>query len=495
MNDAIDTVTGKRILAQGAQRANFTNQYLCPVCEKSVILAAPDSEWITTHFKHHVGEDHTACERYKLSCGGGQNPFAEKDNLSRAPRLVCGSGSQGRVYFGIRYLLKASALELTIEPGGKTARQPINNNAPVAWIKEPAVSYKLCIHYSDSTSRTFLVDGFQGRLRIFNASSSLGVLLPERSHLRPGNYYLLHQGGDLKLPTEFHLVKLNFLDAVAFHNWSIFKFEIPTYTSDLARTLFLSKTNYLIEPKTVSYALLQPATIRNLGDDDWQVEAHRDWAILIKFPHDDPEIADIYIQRRTLGINYESKEQRIRISDTGGYLLIQGIASEATEGTLYRIAIKRKYAHILIAELSCVSTITEPKCNRLGFVFDGKRVLWSSHKLPQYLSLLRQGKKNLSKIEIPDGISLVGRANGKEHTILCVRDFIDLSKSTRTPISLQAEGHGRDEKNRYGIILVKGVALKQLTPKIVQLCHLPLGDARRAEGYMRGQVSEYAAGV
>jgi hypothetical protein len=489
MHDAIDNLTNLRIDAQDAERGDFSEHYRCPECHEAVIFAGGTDTYQRAHFRHLAGDGHFFCNRYVAGGGGGiAPPFYERDSVSRAYNIVCGTVNQQKVFFGIRVLLTTPAKEIAIFQSGKKTKRHVADARPIAWITHPQASYYLTIGFGNGGERSVETEGFVGEKNIFQATGQLGALVTRSTHLQSGDYYILQKGQDLSLPAGFNLQRLQFRDADNFRGWSVFSFSIPEEVTEGARSWFTGATGYLIGRHSAKCAILQPQAVYGLGNASWQIEAGVGWTVLAKFPSDYPREINLYVQRRSENLEYTAQETRFDISETDGLVLVKGSAEHATEGSVYRIAIRRKDGVALLVELSCVRAIHEPQCDRLAFIVDNKRFLWSSHVLSRTLVKVREGGSRLTKIEIPAGLSVTVRADGKAQRILDAFGLVAFLKSTKSSVSIHAEGHGS--------IQIKGVVIRKFSRR--NDCGLSLQSRSEdplADAYMRGQASEYAASV
>jgi hypothetical protein len=425
--------------------------------------------------------------------GGEKPPFYDRDSTSRAYSLICGLDNHQRVFFGVRLLLTSPPKEIAISQSGKTTKRPVTDVRPVAWITHAQPRYHLTIHYGSGDVRELEVDGFKVDKYVFQATNQLGVLLSPNAHLKRGDYYIFQKGDSLDLPPEFNAQRRVLRDAANFNGWSVFSFTVPATVRDGARSWFTDVTGYCLAFDAIKYAVLQPQSAYSLGNDSWQIEAEMDWAVLVKFPFTGQDTKDIYIQRRNEDLQYEGLEAHFDIKETRGYVLISGTASEATNGSVYRIALRSKTGGLsLLTELSCVAGIQEPRCDRLGFVIDNVRWLWSSHLLPHSLEQVRLGKSFLTKIEVPDGVRLRARADLRESHITTAAELVSFLKSSPSRIGLLAEGHcGKGDGT--GHILLKEIVARKFSP-IKNRGSSVSGQlrGRHADAFMRGQASEYA---
>jgi CheY-like chemotaxis protein len=128
-----------------------------------------------------------------------------------------------------------------------------------------------------------------------------------------------------------------------------------------------------------------------------------------------------------------------------------------------------------------------------GLIIDNKRLLWSSHVLSRSLQQVREGKSQLSKIEVPTGLRLRARAEGQEMEIASARDISVFMKTAKEAITLHAEGYGG---HRDGKLVIKGVVIRRFSSiNNRNSSKLSQPDGPMADAHMRGLASEYAASV
>jgi hypothetical protein len=346
--------------------------------------------------------------------------------------------------------------------------------------------YSIKAYLSSGEFEHHLIKGFGKEPAVFRTSERDSVRLASHRVLRPGSYLIATNRPIIdRLIPELHAESLKTIEGIYAVLIDIPEDPGPKILGNIQAVLGFDVTSTI-----ASYAFLSPQIVTEIAADCWEVSIADAIVCYIRLSQH-IAASKLLIQRRKRGQLFV---EYLQLDKDGSEFVVEADAL-GQDVDLFRIGVMADRPQFL-CEIRRSNDAIDPRSARLVFNMSesdrSSRLLWSSHKLPNALKLVRKGQLRVESVLLPRGVEIhLGESTGK-HALLSGENIADgltdFLKNSRLPCTLRATGHPP-------IVLwpqkdSKKISVSESGAKLVAI--RSRADARLVAAFRRNRASAYS---